>query len=472
MQLVALIVIGLVVFALSAPTEQPRRAPVGPPPPPPPVTTLEGTLAGLRESTSYRAEVADGVDDHEWDWWRDNAVVWKQAIDNGYHGDGIHTIKAGLDDDGAQARFYRQMWLPASRVKLSELSRQDFETAFGLLAFSEDSIHWKNSRRRESENYVYNDTSVQELGFAYLLVERVIDIVPFGSILTGILDAIMAGVGASVGQIEAAAAAEKGSLAAAVARLPVAGQQYLRARLCYCPSPKYQRRGDPTVNDPYLEPAPQSHTLAYSVKGTPEANAIYFGDPTSPWFGPNGEKFFPRAPLFEPLLFHPASDLVGGGGRGYDVIGNAEGPYLRWSCGALEGQELTDETLDGLSHRTVRRAYVYRALDVLACLMFPDEGSAWDTSGRQVFYQVDGTYTYRSPVFGPVFGSIFPPTDEDTRIIGHSQSLKVALGQTEVITHIAEFVGVQPPVTDAIAAAVPGPTEWSGLPAFLGSRKI
>lgn len=348
-----------------------------------------GAIVGqspIPDSTDIK-DVSFDIDDTEYDWFEDDIFRWVQATSlaniNSGHG-GKYTLHQKLDADAVTDRFYRQMHLPASRYAISDLGKADFAIALKLLTHQVD---YKSYRRTDSEQCYYNflDSGVWTFMDVWSWIAKIFGyIVPIFGAIEAIVDAIVNDTGAFQGiDIGSTSYGDQlqAKIKASVAAADVATKTYLQNALTF---------GSPIgiLTATTDLPGPAEEIQEWISRAHLWANMQSVAT--------DGTKF--RALPFQPI---PYKGVVAQSNQLFAFYGG-----LRWNCTEVGSTNKLkgDKNNQGLKERTNNRAKIYRALDVIRCIMYPTPPT-----------KDSGLYSYVSPIWGTLEGSVFPPTPgEDT----------------------------------------------------------
>jgi hypothetical protein len=317
----------------------------------------------------------------------------------------------GLDTNSNAPDHFRHLWLPASKVPISSLSSYDFRLALALLS---GGLH----RRPDLEpNYQH---AIEEIQAQATGAEA--------SGIIGAVASIVPVIGAVLSKISGMETSELGSDISSTLGNIGADMSQLRT----------------TVNPSNLDP-PAQMLLAPVWQGDGTAG---LGDEpmtfeTEPWVAEAGVIAKPPvgitgvipASYFAAMPFRPRTD---------QAVVYRYSPRRRLFTMFQYGLILpwvSDELIaDATSGQTLRqainvRARVYRAIDVICCLAYPDNNvldisklladdnplatgnwtAGWYNMPKESG-ATDPLYYYINPSVGNMFGSIFPPTAEDKHI--------------------------------------------------------
>lgn len=303
-------------------------------------------------------------------------------------------------------RAYEQLWLPASRLKLSELGKADWADAGGFL----NNAGGEFTRRDE----------LGELGAALVAeasdragaeaftqaVSLVAGAIPIVGTFIAKVNAVQSGdLSAADAWSNAMGNGSLGSTFRSSINQESAASQHLLRNFADGQG-QFSYQGVNVI----MADGPNA-PLDRRTMGWPEQLQIgpmqFFSPPVSFWTatGPSGEQvtFCVRMRLF--------SKYAGGW-----VL-----PWISWHTVGDTSQTYTCRQSVNAAARLLRMA------DALICAAEPytreggfyyvehPEGAPWGTFPRG---KIPGLYFYVNPLMGPMLGSIFPPTAEDRRYVG------------------------------------------------------
>jgi hypothetical protein len=359
-------------------------------------------------------DVAGDVDNGEPDFWLENFDYANRLIKPG--------LFAELQD-----RFYRQMYLPASLIPISVLGRDDFVLAMKMLAgvLTPGGCQLAQGESRQKEM----DDAEGDAHFAIEIVNAILAVV--AAIVTVFCAPAGVALGAALGALSAeeesafkeASDGDKKRAAEALATAQAAFQKISagdRETLARWIGP-VMATGDRFPRDWPGGPNPLFNGVSLDSA------------PATLWASRQGFTFYPRFAL---------------------TSFNVQRFALLWNSAELACSL-------PLRQRVNRRARIYRALDVIGCLMFPSERHVFNpTTGEQEGVQDDRLYSYLSGRALPVIGSIFPPraAQGDTRFPGHaSGGFPPPRPPQNVLEVIAGDPPPPPTITPQVAADVSAP---------------
>ena len=431
---------------------QPVSVPTSPPGP-----GAGAAAPSLNRAPPPERDVAGTVSDGEGDILQDN---------------GNNTRVAG--PGGWQQNFYLQMWLPASRLRLSELRKEDWIYAMTFLQNG-----GREFTRRDDLGdlgaaliQLANDT---QGGVAFTqTISAVASIVPVIGPLLSKVNAIQ------TSELQGGAAWEtamgNGTLGALFKSSLSDDTPQTRHLMANYTDQWSGTHPGYALNSIELNDGPEA-PLDRRVMTLPEILSLFpaqnFSPPQASWaavddFG-NPVHFNPRMRLF--------TKYEGGW-------------FLPWLCWHFNG----DLTESYPLRKTINaRARIYRAVDALIAARLPwiredfAPGYVADKSTADSFPPPEyagaprgvnkNLYFYVSPLLGPVLGSIFPPTDEDVRYVGQDGRLYSFWG--EPMTGIpagaygpADDSSVDPAVKAGRVRSIPRQLGVVNVPVAQGSTGI
>lgn len=287
------------------------------------------------------------------------------------------------------ANFFRWYWLPASKVKLSEITLYEWRLAFAMLG---GSLHHRPDLEFRYRNFINGVKQDQESAFAGSIVAQVASIVPIiGKVFNQVVQAqVAAANSADMADVRGA-----GTMASGF-RFSV-DPKNLDPPAAMLLQPSYNGEGEKildTTNTPWI---PLAGTILQGPMIDGKVPSKYVGTPDFPWEPWAGGYSFNAHKRF--FCYYQY------------------GIFMPWICDEIFGKPaMSTKASVNLSAR------IYKAIDVLSVLAFPDVGvrnSERAVEGRTIlpWSQSAPVYYYHNPVMGDVLGSVFPPTDEDVQIV-------------------------------------------------------
>jgi hypothetical protein len=367
--------------------------------------------------------------ENETDWfldWQGPSPDQYQHNGPGRAGTTIDPVLAAVAYALSDQKFYRQVWEPASRVPISALGYDDYQLALALLSNKMDRRGCVPSASVELQQAANADPTIRT-------VEAVSeDLTAVGAAIIG---AFTGGVGGAV--VHAATAplfgAADAQLNASEAANPVDFSQVLSSSVMQQLHVFLGESQPGTVNG---QPGvPNSSTGRIGDTGVP---FIYTRPALFAW-----DTTVDALVLRLPWISHPLN---------CETV--APGVQHQWSI------------RDGyLATRVNARARMYRALDVIACLMFPYQvlelGN--DGSGAGSYWtEPRGLYAYANKPTGLILaGSIFPPVRGEDIELGHGFYAR-ASGATDLTAAQLRAAVASPGVVPAAVASA----QATGLPSY------
>lgn len=307
---------------------------------------------------------------------------------------------------GWQLAFYEQLWLPASRLKLSDLGIQDWVYATEFL---------QNSN---SDGFERRD----DLGLlGRVLIQNAKD-QQGSAILTGILGSVASLIPIVGGILSKGYAGITSTLNAGADWDTAMGNGRLGSLL-------KDSLGQPTQKT--------RHLLANYGDGTSAYNGGMLVDGPDAHLDRQTMDLPPDLVVVPCQNFRPENPLWTGAGTirvRMRLFSKYQGGWLLpWLCWRFNGDPTTSM---GLRSTVNARARIYRAVDAIICQFAPfvrenapngywaEKPLVWvgkgtpRASGAGTAIGDRTLYYYRNPLVGPMLGSIFPPTVEDTRYVG------------------------------------------------------
>ncbi len=322
--------------------------------------------------------------------------VGEGAVGHGVSNFGLDS-KTGIDIANSQAVvglddfFFRWFWLPASKVKLSEITPYEWRMSFALLG---GSVHRRMDREMRYQAAMLDIKQRQESAMVGSLIAKVGAMVPvIGSVFAAVVQSQVTNVAAQAIGTDARAVGASGS--------------------------SYRFAVDPKNLDP-----PAAMLLAPAYKGDGDKK---IDTHVMPWLEEQGLNLESTViPGNVPKKYIGTSDFpwpeFGGVGRFRYAINkrfftcHQYGIFMPWICDEFFNRQLTTKQQVNFIAR------VYKAIATLTVMAFPDitiRDPARGWVGRPKpgpWGYSDPVYYYNNPIMGDVLGSIFPPTEEDKGI--------------------------------------------------------
>jgi hypothetical protein len=338
--------------------------------------------------TDPNADVAGDVDDGEQDFMLDN----------------LYCYRDGQMGSWDATTFFRQMWLPAAKVKLSGITPYQWRLASYLL---NGGLHRRNDLERLYIDYQKDLQAQKDAAAGNAIFAQVASIIPgVGGLISGMINT------AVVQPLNNAIALEGSALANSFQSLRIAV--------------------DPKNLDP-----PAQMLIAPVWKGG-DAN---WDLSVAPWI-PRGN-VSPVVPKMIGKIPPQYQSVVRGNFSG---IFHAQRRLLACFQYGYMLPWVSDELLGATLRDTINiRARVYKAVCTLSALAFPD--TTFSMSKQGVYY-------YHAGVGVDILGSIFPPTVEDSPLSAGGGKVYAYEG------YVSQLVGN----TTGISGGLPGYTPDYGSP--------
>jgi hypothetical protein len=341
----------------------------------------------------------------------------------GWAANDVNDSKTGYDMGNSQLGnksqdelFFRWFWLPASKVKLTELTAFEWRMVFALLG---GTVHRRIDREKRYANMVLDIRQRQEMAKWGKLV---------GQLYSSALNAMVPGVGSVFTQIlntgiNSALNTAGKDLAQDAKAMGAAGSSYRFSVDPHNLDPPAQMllapcwrngEGDSIIDDKMMPWLNEQGMIWDTPKLNGDVPTKYVGTADFPW--------------------PPLSNL--GTSKRYRFAAQRRfwcltqyGLYLPWICDEFFNRQLTTKQQVNLMAR------VYKAICTLSVWAFPDTSIkdpirtkfAPGVRPKPTTGYTDPVYYYNSPL-GEVLGSIFPPTDEDTYIVDAEGFMLMPLG--------------------------------------------
>lgn len=335
----------------------------------------------------------------------------------------VNASKTGIDMSNPQSRisadrwFFKWFWLPASKVKLSEITPYEWRMAFALLG---GSVHRRMDREKRFGGYVLGLKLQQESQAIGGIIAKIGAMVPIvGQTFAQVVQSAVFNAAASATASEARAMGQ----AAGSYRVAV-DPKNLDPPAAMILAPAYTGAGDAKVETKIMPWLEQQGLIFADMEINGYVPEEYIGTADFPW-----PKFVSQG------LGH--QHLYAINRRWF--CSHQYGLFLPWICDEFFSRQLTTKQQVNLVAR------VYKAIATLSVMAFPDVGIRDPNRSNKADEITDPTsnymgrpsnpwgylypvYYYNNPLFGDVLGSIFPPTDEDKPIVNNSGHLLTSWG--------------------------------------------
>jgi hypothetical protein len=294
-------------------------------------------------------------------------------------------IANGQNGAAVNDAFFRQVWLPASRFKLSSLTDYQTRLAFDVLS---GNVHRYPDKEDKYQQFLEEQRQASTQAIAGTVFSAVGSIIPIvGKVFSTVVSAAVSSVNTDVIHSAGAAAGMMNSIHVAV---------------------------DLKNLDP-----PAQMLLQPSWNGQGEKR---FDMSVAPWVSQAGIQLYD--PVFNGQVPAKYRQDLGNICRidkspvstysAHNRLWNSYqyGIFLPWVCDEFFGPGST------LQDQINSVSAAYKLLDTICCLAFPDT-TIRDPNRKGMNYWGQNRvnlYYYTNKYFGDILGTIFPPTDEDTYI--------------------------------------------------------
>jgi hypothetical protein len=294
-------------------------------------------------------------------------------------------IANGQNGAAVNDSFFRQVWLPASRFKLSNLTDYQMRLAFGVLS---GSVHRYADLEDKYQQFLEEQRQASTQAIAGTVFSAVGSIIPIiGKVFSTVVSSAVASVNSDIIHNAGGAASMMSSIHVAV---------------------------DLKNLDP-----PAQMLLQPGWNGQGEKR---FDMSVAPWVSQSGVQLYD--PVFNGQVPAKYRQDLGNLCRidktpvstyaSHKRLWNSYqyGIFLPWVCDEFFGPGST------LKDQINSVAAAYKLLDTICCMAFPDSTIRDPSRKGQNLWGQNRTnyYYYSNKYFGDILGTIFPPTDEDTYI--------------------------------------------------------
>ena len=290
-------------------------------------------------------------------------------------------------------QFYRQMWLPASKVLPSQLDPQTWRYTIALLS---------------GKLHRYNDAS-----HAWQIITQAYgsskEAAGGGQAVATAVGAILSLINPILGKVWDAGVGSQIDLAIAQADIAFQSAGKVGGVISKNLGELFKDSLRPENLDPPVRMMLASSSHGGESKMDPNLvpwfaqSGIYLEDRwvAPPWNSDNyaGVYYYPHARFF--------TQFSSGGQHGGWIL-----PWLSFELGYGGNEQYGLGGMKTLRQRINMRARIYKALEMISNMADPDTEALKSPLQFPNKYR----YYYMNPVLGPIAGSIFPPTVEDKRI--------------------------------------------------------